>query len=93
MTCGAAGAWLFESGQAPLPVPPFDVHTVSTVGAGDAFNAGLAVALAEGGALGDAARFASAAAALATTRQGAALAMPARAEVDALITRGLPGRS
>jgi len=56
------------------------------VGAGDAFNAGLAMALAEGATLAQAARFASAAAALATTRQGAALAMPRRSEVERLMT-------
>jgi ribokinase len=86
MTCGAQGAWVFESGQAPLPVPAFAVHTVDTVGAGDAFNAGLAMALAEGATLAQAARFASATAALATTRQGAALAMPRRSEVERLMT-------
>jgi ribokinase len=87
MTCGAEGAWLFEPGQAPLPVPPCGVHTVSTVGAGDAFNAGLAVVLAEGASLHEAARFAAAVAALATTREGAALAMPRRAEVQSLMSR------
>jgi len=92
MTCGADGAWLFESGKAPLPVPAFAVQAVDTVGAGDAFNAGLAVALAEGATLADAARFASAAAALATTRRGAAAAMPRRAEVDRLMDQPTKGR-
>jgi ribokinase len=93
MTCGAEGAWIFEPGQAPLPVPAFAVHTVSTVGAGDAFNAGLAVALAEGAALREAARFASAAAALATTRDGAALAMPRRTEVNELLDQAMGART
>ena len=61
---------------------------MDTVGAGDAFNAGLCVALAEQATLVEAARFASAAAALATTRRGAALAMPTRDEVN----RFLPPR-
>jgi ribokinase len=87
MTCGSEGAWLFESGKAPLSVPALAVQAVDTVGAGDAFNAGLAVALAEGASLPDAARFASATAALATTREGAAAAMPRRAEVNELINR------
>ncbi len=83
MTDGARGAWVFERGCPALHVPPFKVQVVSSVGAGDAFNAGLCVALAEGQSLADAASFASAAAALACTRDGAALAMPRRSEVDA----------
>ena len=85
MTAGGEGAWVFEHGQAPQHVPPFAVQAVNAVGAGDAFNAGLCVALAEGQSLRDAARFASAAAALATTREGAAQAMPRRHEVEALL--------
>jgi ribokinase len=85
MTCGRDGAWLFEHGDTPLHVPPFAVDAVDTVGAGDAFNAGLAAALAEGAPLAAAVRLAAAAGALATTRHGAALAMPRRAEVDALL--------
>lgn len=88
LTDGAAGAWVFESGQAALHVPPRAVQAVDTVGAGDAFNAGLCVALAEGATLAQAARFASSAAALATTRRGAAVAMPTRAEVDRLLAAG-----
>ena len=87
LTCGAQGAWLFEPGQAPLPLPPFAVQPVDTVGAGDAFNAGLAMALAEGATLAQAGRFASATAALATTRRGAALAMPRRTDVDEFLTK------
>lgn len=87
MTGGRHGAWVFERGHAPLHVPPFAVNAIDTVGAGDAFNAGLAAALAEGAALPDAARFASATGALATTRTGAALAMPQRAEVEVLLAR------
>ena len=66
-------------------MPRFDVTAIDTVAAGDCFNGGLAVALAEGRPLGDAVRFASACGALATTRRGAAAAAPARAEVEALL--------
>jgi len=62
------------------------VKAIDTTGAGDAFNAGLAMALAEGAPLADAARFASATAALAVTKHGAALAMPRRGEVETLLT-------
>jgi ribokinase len=58
---------------------------VDSVGAGDAFNAGLAVALAEGRDLPDAMDFANATAAICVTRPGAAPSMPQRYEVDALL--------
>ena len=58
---------------------------VETTGAGDAFNGGLAAALAEGRSLADAARFGNAVAGISVTRAGAALAMPDRAEVDRLL--------
>ncbi len=85
MTDGARGAWVFERGQPPVPVAPFAVATVDTVGAGDAFNGALMLALAEGRPLVAAAVFANAAAALSTTVQGAAQAMPQRSAVDALL--------
>lgn len=60
---------------------------VETTGAGDAFNGGLAAALAEGQSLEDAARFGNALAGLSVTRPGAALAMPTRDEVERLLTQ------
>ena len=65
--------------------PPFRVNAVDTVGAGDAFNGALAVALAEGYDVATAVRWASAAGALAVQRQGAQRAMPRRDEVLALV--------
>ena len=65
--------------------PPFDVDAVDSVAAGDAFGAGLTVALSEGRGLEDALRFAAAAGALAVTKPGAQSAMPFRAEADALL--------
>lgn len=87
MTDGARGSWVFEPGAAAMQVPPFKVQAINTVGAGDAFNGALMVALAEGRTLTDAARFASAAAALSTTRDGAAESAPCRAEVEALLLK------
>ncbi len=69
-------------------VPPINVETVDTVAAGDAFSAGLGVALAEGRSLGEAIKYASAAGALAVTKRGAQEAMPYRREVDALFGEG-----
>ncbi len=69
-------------------VPPFDVQVLDTVAAGDAFSAGLGVALAEGLSLPSAIKYASAAGALAVTKRGAQEAMPYRHEVDALFSEG-----
>ncbi len=69
-------------------VPAFKVTSIDSVGAGDCFNGGLAVALAEGLPLKDAVRFASACGALSTTRAGAASAAPSRADVEALLRQG-----
>jgi ribokinase len=84
LTAGGDGAyWRSPAGSGHAPV--FPVEVVDTTGAGDAFNAGLAVALAEGRALPDAVAFANATAALCVTRPGTAPSMPARHEVDSLL--------
>lgn len=69
-------------------VPPFKVRAVDSVAAGDAFGAGLAVAIAEGQGFQDALRFGAAAGALAVTKAGARDAMPFREDVEALLSRG-----
>ncbi len=81
---GAQGAYWSEPGGSGT-VPRFAVNAIDTVAAGDCFNGGLAVALAEGQSFGAAVRFASACGALSTTRRGAAAAAPTRAEVEALL--------
>jgi ribokinase len=60
------------------------VQAVDTVGAGDAFNGALAVALAERRPLVEAAAWAVKAAALAVTRPGAQSALPFRDQIDGL---------
>ncbi|WP_028028355.1 ribokinase [Gemmobacter nectariphilus] len=88
VTLGAQGA-LYHDAQRTLHVPPMSAGPVlDTTGAGDAFNGGLAVALAEGQPLERALRFATATAALSVTRMGTAAAMPSRAEIDALLIKG-----
>jgi ribokinase len=84
LTLGAGGA-LADGPGGVVHVPAFSVTAVDTVGAGDAFNGALAVALGESRPLGEALRFANAAAALACTRRGAQPAMPVRAEVEQLL--------
>ena len=65
----------------------FEVDAIDTVAAGDAFNAGFAVALIEGLNVNGAVRFACAAGALATTKYGAQSAMPFRNEVDSFLKK------
>ncbi len=85
ITLGAAGAFVkshdVRGHVAAINAGP----VVETTGAGDAFNGALAVAIAEGRALLDAANFACAAAGLSVTRPGTAQSMPARAEIDAVL--------
>jgi ribokinase len=82
VTLGADGVLVLDGGAAErLPAP--SVTAVDTTGAGDAFNGALAVALAEGRELRDAAAFAVAAAALSTRAAGAREGMPRRDEVRA----------
>jgi len=88
LTLGAAGA-LVHDGREATPVPGMSAGpVVETTGAGDAFNGGLAVALAEGHTLAEAARFATAVAALSVTGAGTVPAMPRRSDIDALLARG-----
>ncbi len=85
VTTGAKGVqWLDDKG-APKHMPAFPVHTVDTLGAGDAFHGAFTLAIAEGQPLEQAMRFASATAALKCTRLGGAFASPQRIEVDALL--------
>ena len=81
---GAKGAF-YRIGAETGQIPPFSVTVVDTVAAGDSFNAGLAVALAEGITTAEAIRMACACGALATTRAGAAAAAPMRDAVEKLL--------
>ena len=87
VTLGEMGA-LYHDGARTVHVPAFDAGpVVETTGAGDAFNGGFAVALAEGRDPVEAVRFGCATAAISVTRPGTAPSMPARAEIDALLAR------
>lgn len=76
---------VWRGGERWLPRIP--VKSVDATGAGDAFAAALAVALAEGRSWEEAGPFASAAAALATTELGAQAGLPRREAVAALLAR------
>jgi ribokinase len=81
VTLGADGVLVLDGAAERIPAPRVDV--VDTTGAGDTFNGALAAELAAGRRLGEAARFAVAAAALSTTGEGARGGMPRREEVAA----------
>ncbi|MEA2724902.1 MAG: ribokinase, partial [Gemmatimonadales bacterium] len=81
---GKSGNLLVTSSEERF-LPRIPVESVDSTGAGDAFAAGLAVGLAEGRPLAEAAAMGSAAAALATTKLGAQPAMPRREEVLRLV--------
>jgi ribokinase len=84
LTLGARGALLvLPEGARQLPSPL--VETLDTTGAGDAFNAGLAVALSEGADLPTAVRFANFTAALSTTRRETVPSYHTRAAVEDLL--------
>ena len=84
LTLGAQGA-LIENHTLTRHVPAVNAGpVVETTGAGDAFNGGLATALAEGMDLVEATQFACAVAGISVTRPGTAPSMPHRAEIDAL---------
>jgi ribokinase len=84
VTLGEAGAEAMTA-EGALTVPAFPVLAVDTTGAGDAWCGVLAAGLDRGLPLALAMRRASAAAALACTRVGAAAALPGRAAIEALL--------
>ena len=85
ITLGDKGAVLHGAAGTHV-VPAFKVaRVVETTGAGDAFNGGFAVALAEGRSPAEAIRFGCATAAISVQRPGTAPSMPTRAEIDALL--------
>ncbi len=84
VTLGAEGAAIVDSGAVEL-IPAPRVRVVDTTGAGDAFCAALADALAEGAGLREATVRAVAAGALAATALGARSALPTRVELDAFL--------
>jgi len=82
LTLGADGA-LVDDGGSREHVDAIDVDVVDTTGGGDAFNAGLAVARAEGESLADAVRFGCVCGGLACTAFEVVPALPERSAVDA----------
>ncbi|HSY68689.1 MAG TPA: ribokinase [Edaphobacter sp.] len=84
LTLGARGA-LIKNSTLTRQVSAVNAGpVVETTGAGDAFNGGLATALAEGMDLFEATKFACVAAGISVTRPGTAPSMPHRSEIDSI---------
>jgi ribokinase len=81
---GSQGAY-YDGLESRGFVNAFKVNAIDTVAAGDAFNAGLAVAISEGKPVLEAVRWGAAAGAIATTRKGALPSMPHRDEIIRLL--------
>ncbi|MEU0550796.1 ribokinase [Micromonospora sp. NPDC005979] len=88
LTLGDAGAWYVDREGAEVHVPAIRVDVVDSTAAGDAFTAALAVGWGEGRDVVDAVRWAAAAGAACVRKLGASVALPQRAEIDALYAPG-----
>lgn len=86
ITLGVRGAYFTDGGE-EIFVPALKVKAVETTGAGDAFNGGLATAIAEGMPMETALRFATCTAAISVTRLGSSQSMPSREEILALMEK------
>ena len=86
---GSRGALLVTPDESTR-VPAYAVPVADTTGAGDAFSATLAVAVAEGLPFEQAVRRANAAGALAVTRWGTMPAMPTREEIAEFLAERTP---
>lgn len=82
---GSQGVFLATSAGEREMSLAFEVKAVDTTAAGDAFNAGFAVSLLKGKSPLDAARYASAVAAISVTRKGAQPSMPSSRDVAAFL--------
>jgi len=80
VTQGSAGALVVE--ETTEHVPAVKATPLDTTAAGDAFNGALAVAFSEGRSLIDAVRWATCAAAISVTREGAQPSLATRAEIE-----------
>jgi sulfofructose kinase len=86
VTTGPEG-YLWLEGEVLHRLSPPRVTVVDTLGAGDVFHGAYALAMAEGVAIADAARFAVAAATLKCTGPGGRAGIPSRPGVEALLAQ------
>ncbi len=81
VTLGSKGCLVIDK-NGTRQFPAFKVKAVDTTAAGDSFNGGVAVALAEGKSLEEAIGFATKVGALTVQKAGAQSSLPTREEVD-----------
>jgi len=84
VTMGARG-YVLADGASMEFVPAIPVDAVDATAAGDAFTGSLAVGLAQGQALRDAAALAARVAAISVTKMGAQPSMPTRQDMEAFV--------
>ncbi|WP_269769786.1 ribokinase [Flavisphingomonas formosensis] len=89
VTRGAEGARFWHHGETDAQ-PAFPAEAIDTIGAGDAFIAGLVAALSQGRSVGTALRWGCAAGSIVVTRLGLLDALPSLAELAALTGEGTP---
>ncbi len=82
-TLGNKGSILYDAAEDKnTEVPAFKVQAIDTVGAGDCFNGIVASKLCQGENLLTSVKYATAAASIAITRQGAQASMPYLNEIE-----------
>jgi ribokinase len=84
ITLGADGALIYHQARF-TKIDGVPVKAIDTTAAGDVFNGALAVGLAEGQPIEEAARYACRAAAISVTRMGAQSSAPTKQEVNAYV--------
>ena len=86
ITMGGQGGLVLTNDDDMFTFEPLDVETVDTVAAGDAFAAGLSVAIGEGQSIRESVEFGRVSGGLAVTAEGAMISMPTREQVLGQLT-------
>ncbi len=86
VTLGKNGSMVIDHDGNELHIPAYSVKAVDSTAAGDCFVGALAVRLSEGKPLAESIQFASAAASISVTREGAQPSIPKRDEVQSFIS-------
>lgn len=83
---GARGSYVYDGMDAQM-YPAYNVSAVDSTGAGDTFNAALAVKLCENVGMDEAIKYSTAAAALCVSRHGAQASIPQSQEVHSFLKK------